>query len=249
MPLDQYRTAEFKQGPLVRQEYQDKPEVAGGICYGLFVTWMKLTPIWGAQQDPSSRAASLTQDFKLAGTRQLIYKSGAADTVEQDHADKLKQLWSKPASPEFAQLLTELGTHSGVAFRFLREFSERSTLATVICDPRAKSTGLYLSIKFAAKGGHALGLVPGTPNNLLFDPNDGEFAFSDANAQAFLDDFWAAYANIRGGISTYALYAVTPQLTVQGKWESGSLGQTLQPASLKPPPGKLDASRFTPFKT
>ena len=179
-------------------------------------------------------------------------KAGVADTKQQDHADQIKTLWSSQASQEYAQVLTDLGKHSGVAFKLLRELAQRDSLPTIISHQGAKGRGFYLSIKFAAGGGHAIGLIPGSPAqqpqfpiNRVFDPNDGEFAFSDAEAQAFVTDLWDAYANTRGGINTYILYAISQQETIQEKWEGGKLAQAALVASPRPAPTKLDASRFT----
>lgn len=252
MSLDQYRTAAFKQATLVRQEYLYKPEVANGVCFALLIEWMKLTPIFGADgQDPTTRINTINENFKLAGSRHLISKSAVADTKQKDHADQIKTLWSSQASQEYAQVLTDMSKHSGVAFKFMRELVQAGDLAKIISHQGAKGRGFYLSLKFAAGGGHAIGLIPGSPlqnpnfpTNRLFDPNDGEFAFSDAEAQSFVSDFWDAYANTNGGINTYILYAISQQETIQEKWESGKLAQAALATPPQPTPTKLDPNRF-----
>jgi hypothetical protein len=250
LSLDQYRTAAFKQATLVQQEYLYKPDLANGICFALLVEWMKLTPLFGADgQDPATRMNTLNENFKLAGSRHLVSKSAYADTKQQDHADQVKDLWSSQASQEYAQLLTDLGKHSGLAFKFMRELAQADSLPQIVSHQAAKGRGFYLSIKFAAGGGHAIGFIPGSPQNpqfpinRLFDPNDGEFAFSDQQAKAFVDDLWDAYANIRGGITRYILYAITQQETLQEKWESGKLAQGVLPVSPVAAPSKLDPAR------
>lgn len=245
MALTDYLTAPFKQATLVKEQLSYKPEVASGFCYGLFNTWIKLAGPNGTLPTAAGRMDHLNANYSLAATRQLVYKSGAGDTHNNDHADQIKTLWSSSTSKEFATVLTELGKHSGWTFRFFVESALRENLATVAASPKAKNRIWYVSIKFNAKGGHALGLIPGEQANLLFDANAGEFAFTDGQSAAFVADLWAAYANTRGGIANYGLYVVTPEETVQQKWEAGKMGAAAAAAGgIQPVATKLDPSRF-----
>lgn len=170
MPIHQMAT--FRQGPKLKAQYEFNKDMHGGICFSLMVQWFKLlagdssvaSETFGAMfgNPAQDRMDALDKDFKLAGGRQMIYSS-ALPTAVISKANYVQH------GRDYARLLTEMGRQYGVSFAFLGHGTTSGQVANFTQNPANANKALYLSIKFAGGGGHAIGIKTGDPQ-LCFDP-------------------------------------------------------------------------------
>jgi hypothetical protein len=215
MPIT--KTADFRQGPKLEAQYPFNSAMHGGICFSLVVQWYKLlqeddstsSELLGTVfENPSQeRMDALDEDFKLAGGRQMIYTSGLG-------ASKLATDSWHAFGQSYAETLTGMGKHYGVAFDYVGYAQHAPALGNYLADPANRKKVLYLSIKMNV-GGHAIGLQTSTPQ-LMFDPNIGEYEYTAGSAVQLATALWNFYP----GIHHFLLYDMRSQQTMRELWEA-----------------------------
>ena len=207
MAFNDYLVAEFRQGPELRRQYQFNRELHGGICFALMCQWAKSLLADDVEGDfeglfhdaATERMEELEEAFKLAGSRQRIYKDYFRQTKVHTWQD-------------VAAMMTTHGRLFGIQFGFEGE-KERAQIRNFVRNHANLNKLYYLSIKFHFGGGHAIGIYSKRLMK-VFDPNYGEFEVRSGRTTAFLSGLWHQYAGLNGGIKRALVFSMSSQQTI-----------------------------------
>ncbi|WP_456739932.1 MULTISPECIES: YopT-type cysteine protease domain-containing protein [unclassified Bradyrhizobium] len=187
-PLFEYRIAELPGANV------------SGICVGLAAEWLLNLP-----SSPSSRMRALrpgAENHRSAAMRQQRYEE-LKTLVRRENAEGSNDFRAK------SSMLREAGLEPSTAETRYR-FGTSSQIAPIVDELAHEASVYFVSLRFAAGGGHTIATSTSNGTTTLFDPNYGEFTIRSEQMRALFKSLADRYSSLNGhDISTVVTQRIT----------------------------------------